>query len=183
MGPMNRRAVFVFALALAAAAAATAALRAEEALRIIPIVRDDRVVVSAQLSDAYSDDIRQAVASGLRTTFSYDIELRVVVPGWVDRTIATATVTTIDQYNNLTRRHSLSRLVDGRMEDATVTEEDGVAEQWLTSLSRVPLCDTTKLDPARDYYVRISARAKPRGTSILGWATAVVGQAKFTFIP
>src|SRR4051812_34836206 len=118
MGPMNRRAVTVFVFALGAAAAASAVLHAAEGLRIVPIVRDDRVVVSAQLSDAYSDDIRQAVASGLRTTFSYDIELRVVVPGWVDRTIATAAVTTIDQYNNLTRRHSLSRMIDGRMEDA-----------------------------------------------------------------
>jgi hypothetical protein len=180
---MNRRAALLFVLAVAATSTASAVLSAEEALRIVPIVRDERVLVSARLSDAYSDDIRQAVASGLRTTFSYDIELRVVVPGWVDRTIATATVTTMDQYNNLTRRHSLSRLVDGRIDDAAVTEEDAVAEQWLTTLTRVPLCDTTKLDPARDYYVRISARAKPRGTSLLGWATAVVGQAKFTFIP
>jgi hypothetical protein len=45
------------------------------------------------------------------------------------------------------------------------------------------LCETSKLDPSRDYYVRISARARPYGNSILGWANAVTGQAKFTFIP
>jgi hypothetical protein len=47
----------------------------------------------------------------------------------------------------------------------------------------VPLCDTSKLDPTRDYYVRISARPRPLGGSLLGWARSITGQAKFTFIP
>jgi uncharacterized protein DUF4390 len=168
---------------LTAALACGAVLGVEQSVRIVPILNDRTVLVSAEIIDAYSEEIRQEIASGLRTTFSYDIELRVVVPGWVDRTIATATVTTSDQYDNLTRRHTLSRLVDGRVEDSSVTDDDAVVRRWLTTLSRVPLCDTSKLDAARDYYVRVTARAKPRGTSIIGWATTVVGQARFTFIP
>jgi hypothetical protein len=158
-------------------------LHADETLRIIPILSDRSVVVSFELADAYSEEIRQAISSGLRTTFTYEIELRMIVPGWVDRTIATATVSTSDQYDNLTRRHTLSRLVDGRVHDDLVTEDDATVKSWLTTLSRVPLCDTAKLDSARDYYVRISARAKPRGASIIGWANSITGQAKFTFIP
>jgi hypothetical protein len=177
---MNRKFYIVL---LTTALACGAVLAAEQSLRIVPIVSDRTVLVSAEVTDAYSDEIRQEIASGLRTTFSYDIELRVVVPAWVDRTIATATVTTSDQYDNLTRRHTLSRLVDGRIEDSSVTDDDAVVRRWLTTLSRVPLCDTSKLDAARDYYVRVTARAKPRGTSIIGWATTVVGQARFTFIP
>jgi len=177
---MNRRFYIVL---LTAALALGAIVAAEQSVRIVPIVSDRTVLVSAEITDAYSDEIRQEIASGLRTTFSYDIELRVVVPGWVDRTLATATVTTSDQYDNLTRRHTLSRLVDGRVEDSSVTDDDAVVRRWLTTLSRVPVCDTSKLDPARDYYVRVTARAKPRGTSIIGWATTVVGQARFTFIP
>src|SRR3954464_2479626 len=177
---MHRALYIVLAIA---ALAAGATLDAQQSMRIVPIVRDRTVLVSAEITDAYSEEIRQEIASGLRTTFSYDIELRVVVPGWDDRTIATATVTTSDQYDNLTRRHTLSRLVDGRVEDSSVTDDDAVVRRWLTTLSRVPLCNTSKLDAARDYYVRVTARAKPRGTSIIGWATTVVGQARFTFIP
>jgi hypothetical protein len=106
-----------------------------------------------------------------------------VVPAWVDQTVASAVVTTIDQYDNLTRRHSLSRTVDGRVEEAVVTEDESAARRWLTSLSRMPLCHTSKLDPSRDYYVRIRARVRPRGTSLLGWVGGVTGMAKFTFIP
>lgn len=168
---------------LLAVSAMAPVLRAAETLRIIPLTSNDTVVVTIELSDAYNEEMRQAIASGLRTTFTYDIELRMVVPAWVDRTIATATVNSTDQYDNLTRRHSLQRTVDGRVQDSQVTEDDAVAGHWLTTLSRLPLVDTAKLDPNRDYYIRISARARPHGGSIIGWANAVVGQAKFTFIP
>src|SRR5712692_7993386 len=87
-------------------------VRAAEIQRIVPMVRDDKVLVSFELADAYTDDVREAIASGLRTTFTYDVELRMSVAAWVDRTIALAVVSTTDQYDNLTRRHSLSRLVD-----------------------------------------------------------------------
>ena len=117
------------------------------------------MLVSVDLADAYTDAVREAISSGLRTTFTYDVELRMMVPVWVDRTIATSVVSTSDQYDNLTRRHSLSRLVDGRVDEALVTEDEAVAQKWLTSLNRLPLCRTSKLETNRDYYVRIRARA------------------------
>jgi hypothetical protein len=162
---------------------ASAAVAAAESLRIVPIVRDDEVVVSVELADAYTDEIRAAIASGLRTTFTYDVELRLVVPVWIDRTIASAVVSTSDQYDNLTRRHSLTRTVNGRVEEVLVTDDESLVRRWLTTLTRTPLCRTSKLDPARDYYVRIRARSRPLGASLLGWGGAITGRAKFTFIP
>ncbi|MFN7982747.1 MAG: DUF4390 domain-containing protein [Vicinamibacterales bacterium] len=156
---------------------------AAETLRIVPIASGEQVVVSVELSDAYTDDVRQAIASGLRTTFTYNIDLRMLVPGWVDRTVATSTVSLSDHYDNLTRRHTLSRVVDGRTDETIVTEDDATVRQWLTTVTRLPIIRTARLDPARDYYVRISAQARPRGGSLLGFVSAVTGQAKFTLIP
>jgi hypothetical protein len=156
---------------------------AAESVRIVPIVSDNQVLVSVDLADAYTDAVRESISSGLRTTFTYDVELRMMVPVWVDRTIASSVVSTSDQYDNLTRRHSLSRLVDGRVDEALVTEDEAVAQKWLTSLNRLPLCRTTKLETNRDYYVRIRARARPMSSSLIGWISAISGQAKFTFIP
>jgi hypothetical protein len=159
----------------------TAAPRAQETLRITPFISDGRVVVSFELNDAYNASVREAIASGLRTTFSYELELR--TPAWIDRTIATTLVATTDQYDNLTRRHTLTRTVDGRVEEVMVTEDDAVVRTWLTKWVRVPVADTARLDPARDYYVRVTTRAKPLGGSLLGLTKTITGQVKFTFVP
>jgi hypothetical protein len=160
---------------------ATQAPRAQENLRITPFISDGRVVVTFELNDAYNDSVREAIASGLRTTFSYELELR--TPAWIDRTVATTMVAATDQYDNLTRRHTLTRTVDGRVEDVMVTEDDAVVKTWLTKWTRVPVGDTSRLDPARDYYVRVTTRARPLGGSLLGLTKTITGQAKFTFVP
>jgi len=178
---MPWRRVFLWAGALALMACAS--VLAQGGLRIVPLVSDRDVVVSFDAAGAYTDDVRAAILSGLKTTVTYEIELRMVVPTWVDRTIASAIVTVSDQYDNLTRRHTLTRVVDGRVEDEQTTEDEAVVRRWLTSLSRVPVVRTSKLDQTRDYYVRVRARVRPRGTSILGWTGGLSGEAKFTFIP
>jgi hypothetical protein len=160
---------------------AVSTVGSQDALRITPFINDNRVVVSFELRDGYTDAVREAIASGLRTTFTYELELR--TPGWIDRTIGTTIVATTDQYDNLNRRHTLTRTVDGRVEDVLVTESDAVVKSWLTKWSRVPVADTAKLDPARDYYVRVTTRARPLGGSLLGLTKTITAQVKFTFIP
>jgi len=156
-------------------------VRTEESLRIVPFITGDRVVVSFELNDAYNDAVREAIASGLRTTFSYDLELR--ARAWVDRTIGTAVVATTDRYENLTRRHTLTRTVDGRLDDVLVTEDDAVVKTWLTKWNRVPVADTSRLDPAREYYVRVTTHTQPVGGSMLGVTKSITAQVKFTFVP
>jgi hypothetical protein len=156
-------------------------VHAADGVRITPIMREKKVLVSFELTDAYDEAVRQSISSGLRTTFSYDVALRVVA--WVDRTVATAVVSTSDQYDNLTRQHRLTRTVDGRVEDAMVTDDEQVAREWLTTFKRLELCDTAKLDATRDYYVRVSARRASPGGSLLGWAASITGQTKFSYVP
>jgi hypothetical protein len=177
---MNRRQLLSCAIGLVLC---TAGVTADESLRIVPVVHDKQVVVTLEMADAYTDEIRETISSGLRTTFTYDLQLRMLVGGWVDRTVATAVVTVSDQYDNLTRRHTLSRVVDGRTDESVVTEDENVVRQWLTTLTRLPLCETTKLERNREYYVRVAARKRPQRSFPFAFANAVTGQAKFTFIP
>jgi len=178
---MTKRTVVLWATL--AVLAFTRPATAQESLRITPTVRDGRVLVTFELTDAFNQAVHEAIASGLRTTFSYELELRTVVPGWIDRTIAKTVVTTSDQFDNLTRRHTLTRTIDGRIEDETVTDDESVVRAWLTKWTRVPVSDTSKLDPTRDYYVHITTRARPVGGSLLGLTRSISGSAKFTFIP
>ena len=105
------------------------------------------------------------------------------VAGWVDRTIATSVITTSSQYDNLTRRHTLSRAIDGRVLEVVLTENEATVREWLTTLKRIPIYQTSRLDASHDYFVRIRARRRPAGTSLFGLASTITGQARFTFIP
>lgn len=183
---MKRRVAFwVTGFVVVMALLAVGPLRAQtpETLRIVPVVHDDEVSISFELSDAYTDDVRAAIGSGLRTTFTYDVDLRMSVAAWFNRTIASVVVTNSDQYDNLTRRHTMTRLIDGRVSETLTTDDEAVVRKWLTTVSRMPLCKTSKLDANREYYVQISARARPNRGSLLGWVSAVRGEAKFTFAP
>src|ERR1700687_1754803 len=82
-------------------ASATVLQSAEAGLRITPTVSNDRLLVTFELEGADVNAVHEAIASGLRTTFTYELELRTIVPGWIDRTIATTVVTMSDQYDNL----------------------------------------------------------------------------------
>lgn len=172
----------VFLAVAMAVAILTASVSAEE-LRIVPLVRDGSVLVSFQLTDGFTEQVRDAIRSGLKTTFTFNVELRLAVPAWVDRTIATAVVTNSVEYDNLTREAKLLRTRDGRTEKQEATGDDGVIREWMTGFYRMPLFRTTTLEPNREYYVRVVATARPtNGVLLWPWGTGTAGQAKFTFL-
>jgi hypothetical protein len=161
----------------------TAIAHAAGTLRIVPIIRDHQVLVSVDLDNGYTEEVRQVISGGVTTTFRYDVDLKMIVPAWVDKTIATLSVIASDRYDTLTRVHHLSRMVDGRVVEQLATEDEAVAKKWLTQLNGLVLCRTSKLDPHREYYVQISAGVRPPGATLLGWATGVTNLTKFTFVP
>ena len=164
-------------------AASATALLAAEGVRIVPLVRDDAVLVSFELTDGYTPAVKDAVHSGLKTTFTYEIELRQDVPAWVDRTIATSVVTNSVQYDNLTRRATLTRTLDGHIESTETTDDEAVIRQWITTFQRMPLFRTAELEQNREYYVRVRATARPANGSMLWpWGSAISGMTKFTFL-
>src|SRR4051794_22701790 len=151
--------------------------------RIVPIVREDRVYVTFVLADGFTEDVRAAIQSGLKTTFTYEVELRLDVPGWVDRTIGTSTVTTNVEFNNLYRRYTLTRVVDGRQDEQVQADSEAKVRQWMTSLKDLPLFKTSLLETNRDYYVRVRATARPSNGSLLWpFGSGTSAMAKFTFI-
>ena len=176
----------LFGLALAGLLAilAPAPVAAQEDLRIVPLVRDGHVLVSCELADGYTDEVRDYIQSGLQTTFSYTVELRMRVPAWVDKTLASAVVSTTVEYDNLTRRHTVSRLLDGRVQDSQVIEDEAQVRKMLTTFDRAAAVpdDQARAQPR---LLRPGARASSpqcghrsgRGIRLLP------ASAKFTFIP
>ena len=171
------------AVLLAVVAGSSGVALAQDGLRVVPLVRDDQVLVSFTLSDGFTDEVRAAIQSGLKTSFTYAVDLRLDVPGWVDRTIGTSTATSSVEFDNLTRRYDLVRTVDGRIVDTNQTEDEAVVRQWMTSLRQLALFRTRLLEANREYYVTVRATARPSNGSILWpFGSSTSAQGKFTFI-
>ena len=169
--------------ALAVLAVSVSAFAQSTGFRIIPLPKEDNVYVSFDLADGFTDDVRAAIQSGLKTTFTYDVELRLDVPGWVDRTIATSTITASVEYSNLLRHYTLTRVVDGRQDEQRQVESEAQVRQWMTHVTQLPLFRTSLLETNRDYYVRVRATARPTNGSMLWpFGSGTSAMAKFTFI-
>lgn len=153
-----------------------------DSVRVRPLVRDGSVLVSFALDGGLTGEMREVVQSGLKTVFTYTVELKVRVPAWVDRTIATAVVSTSVEYDNLTRRHVVSQTLDGRMGESRVVEDAALVQQLLTSFERLPLFATDLLQPNREYYVVVRAETRPRSSGLWPFSAGASGSAKFTFL-
>jgi hypothetical protein len=170
------------ALVLVASASSLYA-QAQQTLRVVPLVKEDQVLVSFELENGLTDEVRDAIQSGLTTTFTYTVELRMDVPAWVDRTIGTATIASSVEYDNLKRQYMMGLRIDGRTEESRTTTSENVVRQWITTFKQLPLFRTATLEPNRDYYIRVSASARPSNGSMLWpFGSGTSAQGKFTFI-
>ncbi len=180
-----KRAIFsLITLGMLAATASTAFAQDAHTLRVRPLVRDGQVLVTFNLDGGMTDEMKAVVSSGLRTVFTYTIELRMKVPAWVDRTVASAVVSTSVDYDNLTRRHTVSQAKNRRVEQSFVVEDPAEVARMVTNFERLPLFDTKQLEPNREYYVLVRADARPRSSgSLWPFSGTASGLARFTFIP
>jgi hypothetical protein len=153
-------------------------------LVVTPITREEQVLVTFELTEGVTPEVRDAIHSGLPTTFSYEIAVSRGTAGWFDRTLASVSVAASVRFDNLTRRYQLARTQDGRVEDSRPTEDQDVVKRWLTRFDHVPVLNTAALETNGEYAVHVKALSRPQNTWFLWpWSRgAISGNAKFTFI-
>jgi hypothetical protein len=154
-----------------------------QTVQVTPLAKDGRILVTLRMNDVFTDEVRAAMHSGLRITFVYDVELKRSTALWVDRTLATATVTATIEYDILTRRYLATRREDGRMDLAVTIESEDAARAWLTEFDKLPLFSSGGLEGNSEYYLRVRAHTTPRNASFVWpWEGGVAGLAKFTLL-
>lgn len=114
------------------------------------------VTISAALIDGFTEDILEAIDSGIPMTFTYTIELREISSFWVDSLIETHVVSNTVQYDSLKKvyRISFSRK-NGQTK--VVTHDINRLRELMLNLRDVPIASMKKLEPDQRYYVRVKA--------------------------
>jgi hypothetical protein len=154
-----------------------------QTIQVTPLTRDDRVLVSFKLSNVFTDDVREAIHSGVTITFAYDVQLRRGATLWLDRTIESSSVTATVKYDPVTRKYLVTRKAGGSMDFAETVDREEVVRAWLTEFEKLPLFSSRALEPNAEYYVRVRAHTSPRNTAFVWpWGGDIAGLAKFTFI-
>lgn len=156
----------------------------DPAVRVETTIREGHVFVSFHVTGDVSEDVRASIQSGLPTTFAYDVVLREETSWWFDRTIASARVSAVVRFDNLTRRYQVTFIEDGRVEEVRTTEDEATALQWTTMFRARRLASVRPLEHNGEYYVRVLAEARARGLSWpwpFGGASAL-GSVSFRFL-
>ena len=158
---------------------------AAETVIVTTLTRDGQVLVSLDIEGAYTEEIRSSVQSGLQTTFRYDVRLSREAAYWPDSTVGSATLAATVRYDSLIEQYNVARMVDGRVEETTVAEDEEEVRILLTRFERVPLFSTEGLEPNGEYQVRVRVERRPRDSWFVwpfarAWASGVV---RFTFLP
>lgn len=158
---------------------------ADGTITVAPLRRGDAICVSFSTARAVTPAVEQAIASGLPTTFTYDVELRRPSTFWFDKLMASARIAVTVRFDPLTRRYHVTLLQDGRVAEDRTTDRVDEVRRWVSVFDGLPLFTTRELQQHTAYDVRVRARTSPRHTwSFWPWARpSAHGSAGFTFVP
>jgi hypothetical protein len=115
--------------------------------------------VSYLVTEAFNDEIREGMSSGIPITFTHHLEVARRRALWIDKVLARKRVTTTATFDTLTRQYSLTRRVDDEVTETAVAVNEADMIRWMTSLDRIRLADPATLaaDAGDTLYVRVKS--------------------------
>lgn len=163
---------------------AVATLLALADVRVTPLVTDGRVLASFAAPEAFADDARDVLHSGLLLTFTYAVELRRPATLWFDTTLTRVTVAASGKFDTLTGTYQVTKHRDGRVVWSESTQDETQVRAWMTEFDQIPLEPGGALEPNAEYYVRVRLHSSPRSRfSFWPWGRDDgSGRSAFTFI-
>jgi len=169
----------------AGALALAPSLFGAEIVELVPVVREESIFVSFRVEGAFDETIAHDIETGLEVNFRYNIQLKQVRRMWPDRTTSQREIRTTVTYDNLTQRYSLTRMVDGEIDQTEVVADVAEMRRFMTTFESIRLFGVSEVTPNEEYYLRANGVMKEGNLLLLipwnqgaGWRTAY-----FTYLP
>ena len=120
------------------------------------------VTLDAELIDAFSEKVEEAIESGVAMTFTYEIELLKESSGFGDEVVSQNKVAHTIQYDTLKKVYQFS--AQGKNVKRKVTTKSMEKyQQLMLTLKDIPIAHIFKLDPEEKYYARVKAEMEAEG--------------------
>ncbi len=142
--------------AAACLAAALSSIRAETPTLqdLTVVVEGEHYVASCRLNAGLTPEILEEIDAGLETTIGYRLQCLRIRHGLPDEMILKRRIRCTVRYDALTKQYTLTRRVDGEVQDTRVTHDAQAMRGFLTALHRLPLVRVADLAPDQEYYLR-----------------------------
>jgi hypothetical protein len=109
---------------------------------------------SVRLNGGLTPDMQERIEAGLETTIEYRFQVcrrRSFLP---DQVLVKRRVECAVRYDALTQQYTLTRRVDGELQETKVTDDRGVMTGFLTALREEPLLPASEITEGQEYYVK-----------------------------
>lgn len=158
---------------------------AAELVDLASLVRGGHVHVSFRVEDAFDEEIERAIETGLEVSFRYNVQLKRVRGIWIDALIAERRVRTMVSYDNLTKRYSLTREIDGEVDQTAVVADADAMRRFMTSVEALPVFEVSLIEPNDEYYLRVKGVMRDRNLLLfIPWdVSAGWKETHFTYLP
>jgi hypothetical protein len=121
---------------------------------IVTNTRDD-LLVYLKVENAFREEMKTAIFSGVPTTFSFFIKLYKVRNLWLDKKIADIKTTNTIKYNNLKEEFSVTRSWDGGKPH--ITQSFAEAQNLMAVIDSLKVVTLNKLEKGGHYQIRAEA--------------------------
>lgn len=172
-------------LALGIIVAGQAPAAGAELTNLSLLIKNDKIFVTFRMADAFNEDIGRSIESGLPVSFRYEVQLKKVRTIWFNQKVHTRRITNTVTYDNLTKRYTLSRDVDGEIVATAVVADTSEMMRFMTVVDGLELFEVSLLEPNNDYYLRAKGLVKERNIFLFvpwdqdsGWVKTY-----FTYLP
>ena len=120
------------------------------------------ITLNAELIDAFTEKILEAIESGVTITFTYQIELLKKTSVFGDEVVSQIQVTQTVHFNTLKKVYEFTS--QGKNINRKVsTKSRERYQQLMLTLKDVPIAHVFKLDPEEKYYARVKAEMEADG--------------------
>ena len=146
-----------------------------------------RLVLDASLKDGFSEDVVEAIKSGVPVGITYAVVLKRKIPFFYDKKVATRTIKRYVKFDTLKEKY---KIIDNN--GKRITEDFNEVVRKMTQLDSIHLISNKRLDKKEKYYVNVKAELNSKQTwfpfnyillfmSYLNFDTSWKSSSPFTF--
>jgi hypothetical protein len=121
--------------------------------------RDD-LLLYLNLEGAFREEMKNAILSGVPSTFSFFAKLNRARNFWFDKAIADIEVTHTIIYDNLKKEFTVKR--SWKEDNPEVTKSFKEAKKWMTEINSLKLIPLNRLEKGEQYQLRVKAEVSKK---------------------